>query len=123
MGGVFERFPALRFGIIEFGAQWIGPLAERMDHHAKLLAKVGAALPLKPSEYLVRNVRVTPYWSEPVGLYIERYGMEELYVFSTDFPHVEGGRDPVGKFLDSLGPLGDSTIDRFFVDNGELLFT
>ena len=45
MGGVFERFPALRFGIIEFGAQWIGPLAERMDHHAKLLAKVGVRCP------------------------------------------------------------------------------
>ena len=122
MGGVFERFPALRLGIIEFGAQWIGPLAERMDLHARLMAKVGAALPLMPSEYLTRNVRVTPFFSEPVGLYVERYGMEDLYVFSTDFPHIEGGRDPIGKFLASVGPLGDEAVDKFFVDNGRLLF-
>ena len=122
MGGVFERFPHLRLGIIEFGAQWIGPLAERMDLHANLLAKVGAALPLKPSEYLTRNVRVTPFWSEPVGRYVERYGMEELYVFSTDFPHVEGGRDPIGKFLASLTPLGEAAVDAFFAENARLLF-
>jgi predicted TIM-barrel fold metal-dependent hydrolase len=122
MGGVFERFPELRLGIIEFGAQWVGPLAERMDLHADLLAKVDAALPLKPSEYLTRNVRVTPFWSEPVGRYVERYGMEELYVFSTDFPHVEGGRDPIGKFLASVAPLGDAAVDAFFAENARLLF-
>jgi hypothetical protein len=93
-----------------------------MDLHADLLAKVGAALPLKPSEYLIRNVRVTPFWSEPVGRYVDRYGMEELYVFSTDFPHVEGGRDPIGKFLASLAPLGEAAIDAFFAENAGLLF-
>lgn len=122
MGGVFERVPGLRFGIIEFGAQWLGPLVERMDLHASLLAKVGAALPLKPSEYVERNVRVTPFWSEPVDLYISRYGLEGVYVFSTDFPHVEGGKDPVGRFAESLARVSDAAVDRFFVDNAELLF-
>jgi hypothetical protein len=48
--------------------------------------------------------------------------MEELYVFSTDFPHVEGGRDPIGKFLASLAPLSESAVDAFFAENARLLF-
>lgn len=122
MGGVFERFPDLRFGVIEFGAQWLGPLVERMDLHATLMAKVGAALPLKPSEYVRRNIRCTPYWSEPVDRFIDRYGLEDVYCFSTDFPHVEGGKDPVHRFQATLAGLGDDMVEQFFVTNAELLF-
>lgn len=121
MGGVFERFPRLRFGVIEHGAQWLGPLVERMDMHAALMAKVGTGLPLKPSEYVRRNVRCTPFWSEPVDRYIDRYGLEEVYCFSTDFPHVEGGRDPVGAFHAALDRLGPDVVEGFFVRNAELL--
>jgi len=122
MGGVFERFPDLRFGVIEYGAQWLGPLVERMDMHAALMKKVGTGLPMQPSEYVRRNVRCTPYWSEPIDKYIDRYGLEEVYCFSTDFPHIEGGKDPVGKFHAALDHLGDKVVDGFFVSNAELLF-
>jgi len=122
MGGVFERVPTLRFGIIEFGAQWLGPLVERMDLHAALMTKVGVGLPMKPSEYVERNVRVTPFWNEPVDRYIDHYGLGDTYMFSTDYPHVEGGKDPVGRFLQSVGGLGADMIERFFVTNAKLLF-
>lgn len=122
MGGVFERFSDLRFGVIEYGAQWLGPLVERMDMHAALMRKVGGGLPMKPSEYIRRNVRCTPFWSEPVDRYIDRYGLEDVYCFSTDFPHIEGGKDPVGKFHASLDRLGDDVVEKFFVTNADLLF-
>jgi predicted TIM-barrel fold metal-dependent hydrolase len=121
MGGVFERFPALRFGVIEFGASWLGPLAERLDRHAALLEKVGAGLPLLPSEYLRRNVRVTPQWTEPVDVMVERYGVPECYVFSTDYPHVEGGRHPVPSFRAMVERIGPAYVEQFFVTNGQLL--
>jgi predicted TIM-barrel fold metal-dependent hydrolase len=122
MGAVFERFPTLRFGAIEFGAQWTGPWTERMDHHAELLAKVGAALPLKPSEYVSRNLRVTPFWAEPVEKYVDRYGLADVYVFSTDYPHVEGGKDPIGRFLATASQVSADYIEPFFVGNARLLF-
>jgi hypothetical protein len=31
INGVFERHPRLRFGIIECGAQWLGPLVGRTE--------------------------------------------------------------------------------------------
>jgi predicted TIM-barrel fold metal-dependent hydrolase len=122
MGGVFERFPRLRFGVIEFGASWLGPLCERLDRHAALLQKVGVQYPRLPSEYVRRNVRVTPQWTEPVDVLVERYGIREAYVFSTDYPHVEGGRNPVQRFSGMTARVGQGYSREFFVDNGRLLF-
>ena len=122
MGGVFERFPRLRFGAIEFGAGWLGPLCERLDRHAALLTKVGVDYPMLPSEYARRNVRVTPQWTEPVDTLIERHGLPESYVFNTDYPHVEGGRHPVDSFLEMTARVGAGYPRAFFVDNPRLLF-
>ena len=122
MGGVFERFPALRFGVIEFGASWLGPLCERLDRHAALLSKVGVEYPMLPSEYVRRNVRVTPQWGEPVDTLVERYGVREAYVFSTDYPHIEGGRHPVQSFEEMTGRVDRSYGREFFVENARLLF-
>ena len=121
MGGVFERFPDLRFGAIEFGASWLGPLCERLDRHASLLHKTGVHYPMLPSEYVRRNVRVTPQWSEPLDLLVERYEIKESYVFSTDYPHIEGGRHPVQSFQDMTARVGSTYTREFFVTNGELL--
>lgn len=122
MGGVFERFPGLRFGAIEFGAGWLGPLCERLDRHAALLTKVGVDHPMLPSEYARRNVRVTPQWTEPVDTLIERHGLRECYVFNTDYPHIEGGRHPVESFLEMTERVGGDYSRQFFVENGRLLF-
>jgi len=122
MGGVFERFPRLRFGIIELGAKWIGPCAERMDLWADFMARVGRTYTMKPSEFIRRNVRVTPFWHENVPQIIERYGLEEIYCFSTDYPHLEGSRDPIGKFRKQLKRLPDEYSRKFMIENAQLLF-
>lgn len=121
MGKVFERFPNLRFGIIECGSAWLGPTCERMDAWAGFMSKVGVHYSMKPSEFVRRNVRVTPLWSENLPRQIERYGLHECYVFSTDFPHLEGSRDPIGKFRQNLRTLEPQYEADFFVENGRLL--
>ena len=122
MGGVFERFPRLRFGIIELGASWLGPLCERLDRHASLLHKTGVHYPILPSEYVRRNVRVTPQWTEPLDDLVQRYGIKESYVFSTDYPHIEGGSHPIQSFQEMTARIGPTYTQEFFVTNGELLF-
>jgi len=122
MGKVFERFPRLRFGIIEASAEWVGAAAERMDTWTEFMAKVGVTYELKPSEFLKRNVRVTPFWHENLPRIIDRYGLEDVWVFSTDFPHLEGSRDPIGKFAKHLDKLPAGYDQRFFIDNNRLLF-
>jgi predicted TIM-barrel fold metal-dependent hydrolase len=38
-------------------------------------------------------------------------------MFSTDYPHAEGGRDPIARFETSLAQHGDETRERFFRSN------
>ena len=51
-----------------------------------------------------RQVRFTPFPTEPVGWMIEQAGAE-LFLFSSDYPHPEGGRDPLAPLR--AQPRGD----------------
>jgi predicted TIM-barrel fold metal-dependent hydrolase len=73
-------------------------------------------LSLKPSEFVRRQVRVTPYPHEDAGWIVANAG-EEVCLFSSDYPHVEGGRNPLKRFDDSLAKLPPRAIDRFYADN------
>jgi predicted TIM-barrel fold metal-dependent hydrolase len=121
LGGTLARVPNLRVGVLEFGAQWVSSWVERLDMAwegaAGLFRYRGAAVPRRPSMYVREQVRVAAVYGEPVGRYIERDGLSEVYVFSSDYPHVEGGVDPVDRFLDSLAPYGRDVTDAFFRTN------
>jgi predicted TIM-barrel fold metal-dependent hydrolase len=74
------------------------------------------ALSLSPSEYVHRQVRFTPYPTEDVGWIVDQGG-PDLVMFSSDYPHVEGGRKPVERFETSLGDASDEVRQAFYVDN------
>lgn len=93
------------------------------DHSGGLLCEHvhGSALAHRPSDYLRSNVRVTPFVFEPVDVYLDRYDLADVLCFSTDYPHVEGGRDPLGVFVAVRPRVGAATVEKFFVTNGEWL--
>jgi predicted TIM-barrel fold metal-dependent hydrolase len=127
LGGVFERHPDLFMASSEYGAHWIGPLAENMDLWVRNqpfpAVKGKSHLKLMPSEYVRRNIRVAPFYFEDVGGYIDRYGLEDVYCYGSDFPHHEGGKDPMGDFSKSLHAhgYGHDMMKKFFVDNAKVL--
>jgi predicted TIM-barrel fold metal-dependent hydrolase len=126
MGGVFERHPTLRFGAIELGGHWLGPLAESLDMWAQTLfaRRIKATLSMAPSEYIARNVRVTPYnIVEPVDDFFRRHpNLAACYCYSTDYPHLEGGMDIKAKVHERLAPLGEAVLEKYFAGNAEWLF-
>jgi predicted TIM-barrel fold metal-dependent hydrolase len=73
-------------------------------------------LSLKPSDYVRRQIRATPYPAEDVA-WIAREAGAEIPLFSSDYPHVEGGRNPVKRFETSLEHADESTKTRFYHDN------
>jgi hypothetical protein len=73
-------------------------------------------LSLTPSEFVRRQIRVTPYPHEDAGWIIKNSG-EEICLFSSDYPHVEGGRNPLKRFDDSLASVSQHARDRFYCDN------
>jgi predicted TIM-barrel fold metal-dependent hydrolase len=121
LDGVFERHPELRCGVIELGASWVPGMLRNLDYAARsfgrnepLLQKLG----LQPSEYIHRQVRFTPFPFEDVGWLIEEAG-EDLFLFSSDYPHPEGSKDPIGRFERSLDERGidERRRERFYWEN------
>lgn len=117
--GVLERFPRLKVGVIEQGASWVPGWMGTMDaSHATLLRSEERLqrLALRPSEYVRRQVRVTPHQHEDVAWIVANAG-EEICLFSSVYPSGEGEGDPVGHFGEALAGLPEGAKDRFFAGN------
>jgi len=122
--GLFDRFPRLRGGCIEQGAAWVVSWLRHLDLGQRSFRRTEPPLErlqLRPSEYARRHLKFTPYPGEPVGWMIEQAG-SELFMFSTDYPHPEGGSDPLAKFEATLDDTSEDDQARFFSRNlAELL--
>jgi len=121
LDGVMERFPRLKFGVIELGGSWLPSWMRYMDSAVEAFGRHEARLQnlsLTPSDYVRRQVRVTPYPTEDVGWIAEQAG-DMIPLFSSDYPHVEGGRNPVARFDASLSGASDATRDKFYRANFE----
>ncbi len=117
--GVLDRFPELMFGVIEQGAAWIPGWMRRLDSAQDAFAKNEERLrqlSLRPSEFVRRQIRATPYPHEPVGWIIAEAG-PEVCLFSSDYPHVEGGRNPIKRFEDSMTATDAAAKERFYAEN------
>ena len=122
--GLFDRFPTLRGGCIEQGAGWVVSWLHHLDYGLRAFKRTEEPLRRlehKPSDYVRKHLKFTPFPGEDVGWMIEAAG-EELFMFSTDFPHPEGGKDPLAKFEETLSDVGEDAKDRFYYSNmAELL--
>jgi uncharacterized protein len=117
--GVFDRFPELRFGFIELGASWLPGLMRAMDSAADAFRKNEDRLQtasLKPSEFVQRQLRITPFPHESAGWIVEQCG-PGVAMFSSDYPHVEGGRNPMKRFEASLEGCTEEEHYGFFRGN------
>jgi predicted TIM-barrel fold metal-dependent hydrolase len=125
LGSVFERHPSLRFGVIEVGAYWVGPMAQALDlwhQNGQKMAPIDAPkLPRLPSEYIKSNVRVSTFPFEPVDEYIDKFGLEDVYCYASDYPHPEGGAYAMHTFGKKLERHGSAIMQKFFVENGAFL--
>ena len=119
LDGVLERHPRLRGGAIEMGAGWVPDMLRRLDHAAAIWSRSEVELrdmKRKPSQQAADQLRFTPYPFEDVGLLCNTSD-PKLYLFSSDYPHAEGGRDPVGRFTKSLAGADDAVTAGFFAEN------
>jgi len=117
--GVFERFPGLRGGVIESGAGWVPEFLRELDLGWKSFSKTDPylkAMSLKPSEYIRRAVKFTPFPGEDAGRMIRDAGAD-LFLFSSDYPHPEGTNDPKGRFERTMADIDETAKDRFYRQN------
>jgi predicted TIM-barrel fold metal-dependent hydrolase len=93
---------------------WIAEIWSKSDPQLKALSR-------KPSQQIIEHMAFTPYVYEDVGDLI-RQSDSRLYLFSSDYPHAEGGRQPLERFSASLAGCDEAAQSRFYSENFARMF-
>ena len=116
-GGVLERFPKLRVGLLEGNCGWAPWLFDRLDEHWEWVGRYEVPeLQKKPSEYFRTNCFLAVEAEEgTVKHYVEWFGDDNL-VFSTDYPHADSKYPRAVEAFFEL-PLSDAAKRKVLWDN------
>ena len=122
--GAFERHPDLRVGVIELTAHWVPQFLLMLDgswgFYAARHGRPLADLPMRPSEYIRRQVRVGALAYEQPANLIDLVG-EDVFMFGSDWPHAEGIADPLGTYEKAIPDLEGSARDKLLGGNAAWL--
>ena len=119
LDGVLEEFPNLKLASVELGAGWVPEVLVRLDQIHKAYSKVDDRLKgfsRRPSEQIREQMAFTPFVFEDVSRLIEQSN-DDLYLFSSDYPHTEGGRDPIARFESCMQNVSPESVDKFNSEN------
>ncbi len=121
--GVFERHPKLKGAAVELGAGWVPEMLRRLDAVAKAYSRNDKSVRFerRPSEQLTEQMGFTPMPHEDVANMIAQSN-PDLYLFSSDYPHIEGTKDPIGRFERTIGDLDEGIKTQFYTENFLRLF-
>ncbi|NRA00974.1 MAG: amidohydrolase family protein [Myxococcales bacterium] len=112
--GVFERHPKLHVWVEELGVSWLPEFLEKIDALAKGRGRVPYELPLLPSEYITRQVRVAALsTTDDIAPLLDRIPTQIL-TYSSDYPHPEGGKQPFATFEAQLQGASPEQREQFF---------
>jgi predicted TIM-barrel fold metal-dependent hydrolase len=121
-GGILERFPELRVGLLEGNCSWAPFMMYRLDEHWEWTGKYEAPeLQRKPSEYLVSNCFLSCEADEETAKYYFDFFGDDNVVYSTDYPHADS-KFPFAteSFLEL--PFAESTKQKVLWDNYAKLY-
>ncbi len=90
-GGVFDRYPKLRMGVLECGFGWLPFWAKRMDEQA---IYVGGTAPLKlrPSDYMKSGrffCSIEHHEGEDMFADVTRFLGDDVLMYASDYPRSE----------------------------------
>ncbi|MBV9995342.1 MAG: amidohydrolase family protein [Caulobacteraceae bacterium] len=121
--GVLHRHPDLRIGMMEFGGCWLPGWMQYLDSAMEAFRRSESRLrnlDLKLSEYVIRQIRCTIFGHENLGWAIAQ-SSPDIFMFSSDYPHIEGGRNPMRRFNQSMDAsgIGKDARESFYRTNFE----
>ena len=121
-GGILERFPELRVGLLEGNCSWAPFMMYRLDEHWEWTGKYEAPeVRMKPSAYMLRNCFLSCEADEaPARHFFEEYGDDNV-VFSTDYPHADSKFPNATRTFASLD-FPDTTKQKLLWDNYARLY-
>jgi uncharacterized protein len=120
-GGVFERFPEVKVVSAENDVGWIPNWVNRLDHvHSKI--PQARRLPLKPSEYVKRNVWAT-FQDDALGPATWKFFGADNYMWASDFPHADSTfPNSLKTIAQNFEGVPDEVTRKIVLDNATRLY-
>ncbi|MDC0713430.1 amidohydrolase family protein [Stigmatella sp. ncwal1] len=117
-GGVLERHPRLRVGILEAGCGWLPYWLWRMDATWQYMAgEVAENVRMKPSEYFRRQCFASIEPEEPGIAEVVRFLGTDNLLFGSDYPHADHGDNIVDHVMGLRTVLSEEAIHKLLWDN------
>ena len=117
MGGVCERFPDLRFLVLESGGGWVPTQLERMDEQVKAFPLERRWLSMLPSEYFKRQCWASfepEEWN--LAACAQWLGTDRV-IWASDYPHPEYHPGILKEVREAVAPLPVVDQRRVLGDN------
>ena len=123
LGGVLERFPRLKIVSAESDIGWLAHYVQRLDHaYEKFGVMVEHPLPMKPSEYVRRQVWAT-FQDDPIGAANAVVFGEDNCMWASDFPHTDTTWPNSRKVIEKdFASVPQSITQKIVCDNAAKLY-
>jgi predicted TIM-barrel fold metal-dependent hydrolase len=128
LGGVFERYPALRVVIVENETAWLPFAATQWDYFclkentSGRAEQAASSLTRLPSEYVRDNIYVTFFRDVLAASTISTWGTSN-FMWSNDYPHNNSTWPNSRHFIsEQLAPLPDDALTQVLRTNAESLY-
>ena len=124
--GMLDRYPNLKVGFLEFGAEWIFYMVGRLDHYLPIdrsQMPIKDDVPRRTIEEYVRSGRVFLAGEADDKMLLQEIALvgEDQILYSSDLPHGEGRHNAAREILERQD-LSDTQKRKILYDNAVKFF-
>lgn len=124
--GMLDRYPNLKIGFLEFGAEWILYMAARLDHYLPIdrsQMPITAEVPRQAIEDYLKSGRIFIAGEADDKLLPQEIALlgEDQILYSSDLPHGEG-RHNAAKDIIGRADLSERQKQKILYDNAVKFF-
>ena len=119
--GVFDRFPRLKYVVLESGAGWIAHWLERMDAKFELFGAL-SRLKEKPSTYFQRQCWISAEPDEKTTPAMVQLVGEDKFLWASDYPHIDAHYGTVEELRRNIRSLPESAQRKIVGENAARVY-
>ena len=123
LGGVFERHPRLRVGLLESGVGWVPYFFERLHEHVEKRGRLAPACKRDPREYIAREQLYVSCEPEEAGVAFAADMLgPDFILYASDYPHWDSDFPESTRSLTRRTDLSEKVKTRVLGENARAFY-